>query len=290
MLEHWPWESNPECWNTKCKPLLQSLTQPTNANLAKVLCQLSIISDRSLSEGLFDPFINLLRFHQEVGEKFTSRTLPFLCQTILEFSEFPDTPQILDDSHEIESGRVRISSSKIVTFPTNSPAGICWMSAKSCLVVVSCMFFNMFPVALATTWPDCSFERMFSALKISALSKFGDAVSQKFLCILHYFDQMQQELNSAPFIRWISYEKKNLLEPLTSSRLTQQNVPLCEFEICLSGSIEDDCQFAHVDFANAILGGGALGTPALQEEIRFMISPESIGGMLLFEQLGDLEG
>jgi len=45
-----------------------------------------------------------------------------------------------------------------------------------------------------------------------------------------------------------------------------------------------------VDFANAILGGGALGTPALQEEIRFMVSPESIGGMLLFEQLGDLEG
>lgn len=44
-----------------------------------------------------------------------------------------------------------------------------------------------------------------------------------------------------------------------------------------------------VDFANKYLGGGALNTGLVQEEIRFMICPEMIVSRLITEALGDKE-
>lgn len=42
-------------------------------------------------------------------------------------------------------------------------------------------------------------------------------------------------------------------------------------------------------FANKLVGGGVLGNGSIQEEIRYLISPECLVSVLLFEELQDLE-
>nr|ABG37648.1 poly(ADP-ribose) glycohydrolase [Populus trichocarpa] len=61
-------------------------------------------------------------------------------------------------------------------------------------------------------------------------------------------------------------------------------------EVHSSGFIEDQSNGAlEVDFANKYLGGGALRSGCLQEEIRFMINPELIAGMLFLPCMEDNE-
>ncbi|KAJ0093372.1 hypothetical protein Patl1_26685 [Pistacia atlantica] len=56
------------------------------------------------------------------------------------------------------------------------------------------------------------------------------------------------------------------------------------------GSIEDHSTDAlQVDFANKYIGGGALHRGCVQEEIRFMINPELIAGMLFLPSMADNE-
>ncbi|KAH0736382.1 hypothetical protein KY285_012089 [Solanum tuberosum] len=61
-------------------------------------------------------------------------------------------------------------------------------------------------------------------------------------------------------------------------------------DISVSGLIEDQSREAiEVDFANMYLGGGALVRGCVQEEIRFMINPELIAGMLFLPCMADNE-
>ncbi|KAL5702658.1 poly(ADP-ribose) glycohydrolase [Ranunculus cassubicifolius] len=56
------------------------------------------------------------------------------------------------------------------------------------------------------------------------------------------------------------------------------------------GLIEDQlCEALEVDFANKYIGGGALSRGCVQEEIRFMINPELIIGMLFLPCMSDNE-
>lgn len=50
-----------------------------------------------------------------------------------------------------------------------------------------------------------------------------------------------------------------------------------------SSKIEDHKDATFVDFANKYIGGGILGTGATQEEILFLIHPESFSATLFFE-------
>ncbi|TRY75215.1 hypothetical protein TCAL_16810 [Tigriopus californicus] len=59
---------------------------------------------------------------------------------------------------------------------------------------------------------------------------------------------------------------------------------LTELHINAKGTIEDDgFGMLQVDFANALVGGGVLGHGCVQEEIRFLISPELILSRLFTE-------
>jgi poly(ADP-ribose) glycohydrolase len=65
---------------------------------------------------------------------------------------------------------------------------------------------------------------------------------------------------------------------------------LCAFEVMEDGVIEDaGWEYAQVDFANRFLGGGVLRLGCLQEEIRFMLSPELIVGMLFLPAMAENE-
>ena len=63
-------------------------------------------------------------------------------------------------------------------------------------------------------------------------------------------------------------------------------VELCELVASAEGTIEDSgAHHLHVDFANRVIGGGVLRAGCVQEEIRFLISPELIVSRLLTESL-----
>ncbi|KAJ0093852.1 hypothetical protein Patl1_27092 [Pistacia atlantica] len=67
-------------------------------------------------------------------------------------------------------------------------------------------------------------------------------------------------------------------------------IPLCPFETYSLGSIEDhSTDTLQVDFTNKYFGGGALHKGCVQEEIRFMINPELIAGMLFLPSMVDNE-
>jgi poly(ADP-ribose) glycohydrolase len=60
------------------------------------------------------------------------------------------------------------------------------------------------------------------------------------------------------------------------------------FEIKTSGrSIEEAMGSGKVDFANKFIGGGALRTGCVQEEIMFVTHPELLVTILLCEKLTD---
>lgn len=97
---------------------------------------------------------------------------------------------------------------------------------------------------------------------------------------------------------FVSFERKvlsvehnpSLVSYPTADFWAKSVVPLCLFEICPSGLIEDQSRGAlEVDFANKYLGGGALSKGCVQEEIRFMINPELIAGMLFLSSMSDNE-
>jgi len=53
--------------------------------------------------------------------------------------------------------------------------------------------------------------------------------------------------------------------------------------------IEDSGNSLQVLFANKLVGGGVLGNGSIQEEIFYLISPECLVSVLIFEELDDLE-
>lgn len=92
----------------------------------------------------------------------------------------------------------------------------------------------------------------------------------------------------------ISYERRVL--PLPNHKVmepafwSENRTPLCDFEALEQGMIEDaGWEYAQVDFANKFLGGGVLHLGCVQEEIRFMLSPELIVGMLFLPAMAENE-
>ncbi|XP_066316717.1 poly(ADP-ribose) glycohydrolase 1-like [Miscanthus floridulus] len=95
--------------------------------------------------------------------------------------------------------------------------------------------------------------------------------------------------NSSSFLLWLL-----LLFLLAAvSALAPEPARLGDIVVVLvfsSGFIEDEEQEAlQVDFENKYLGGGALSRGCVQEEIRFMINPELIVGMLFMASMEDNE-
>jgi poly(ADP-ribose) glycohydrolase len=65
--------------------------------------------------------------------------------------------------------------------------------------------------------------------------------------------------------------------------------PISDVKVELTGFIEDQFEEAHVDFANNFIGGGVLSSGTVQEEIRFIIAPETLISCLLCEQMSKHE-
>ncbi|KAJ0034640.1 hypothetical protein Pint_26047 [Pistacia integerrima] len=171
-------------------------------------------------------------------------------------------------------------------------AGIVFLSQELIGAFLACSFFCLFPVTNrgANHLPTINFDELFASLYES----YSENQENKIRCIVHYFER----ISSCMPVGSVSFERKVLpldYHPLFISypdadAWSKSAVPLCPFEAYSLGSIEDHSTDAlQVDFANKYIGGGALHRGCVQEEIRFMINPELIAGMLFLPSMADNE-
>ena len=107
----------------------------------------------------------------------------------------------------------------------------------------------------------------------------GNSTTGKLVMLLHYFDEMRQRVQQgdrlANTVSWTRLSAGPL-------EWTASRQPLARVTVADLGATMDGAKDAlRVDFAATFLGGGVLGSGAVQEEIMFAASPELIVGRLL---------
>ncbi|XP_052208224.1 poly(ADP-ribose) glycohydrolase 1-like isoform X2 [Diospyros lotus] len=171
-------------------------------------------------------------------------------------------------------------------------SGMVIMTQELIGALLACSFFCLFPITnrAAKRLPTINFDYLFASLYDSYTAK----QENKIKCITHYFVRI---CTCMP-VGVVSFERKVLsLDDNPSCNYypkadfwSRSSMPLCHFKVYMSGFIEDQsCEAIEVDFANKYLGGGTLHRGCLQEEIRFVINPELIAGMLFLPSMADNE-
>ncbi|XP_058094390.1 poly(ADP-ribose) glycohydrolase 1-like isoform X2 [Magnolia sinica] len=171
-------------------------------------------------------------------------------------------------------------------------AGIVFLSQELIGALLACSFFCLFPTLNRSSkhLPTINFDNLFEPL----YSQGNQSQEHKIKCIIHYFKRICLCMPMG----FVSFERKVL--PLKHSPFcivypdadfwSKSIAPLCSFKVLHSGLIEDQQYEAlEVDFANKYIGGGALHSGCVQEEIRFMINPELIVSMLFLPSMEDNE-
>ncbi|XP_038711259.1 poly(ADP-ribose) glycohydrolase 1-like isoform X1 [Tripterygium wilfordii] len=180
--------------------------------------------------------------------------------------------------------------------------GIVLLSQELIGALLTCSFFCLFPDTNrdANHLPTINFGDLFASL----YDCYRENQEHKIKCIIHYFERIYVSMPKG----YVSFERKVLPYGQYLSCISYPDAEfwsksatlLCPFEVvqinyCFllvhsRGFIEDQTREAlEVDFANKYLGGGALRYGCVQEEIRFMISPELIAGMLFLPAMADNE-
>ncbi|KAK9288928.1 hypothetical protein L1049_017399 [Liquidambar formosana] len=221
--------------------------------------------------------------------KWFGEVVPALATLLLQL------PSLLETHYQnadglVNGGRDGVKTGLRILGPQE--AGIVFLSQELIGAILACSFFCLFPITNrgAKHLPTINFDHLFAGLYDS----YSETLENKIKCIIHYFERI---CSSMP-VGFVSFERKVL--PLESSSLqvsypkadfwSESVVPLCHFQVYSSGLIEDQSSGAlEVDFANKYLGGGALHRGCVQEEIRFMINPELIAGMLFLPSMSDNE-
>lgn len=113
-----------------------------------------------------------------------------------------------------------------------------------------------------------------------------DAHLAKIRCVFEYFFQSYAARDNVPMHTAIEIARVCYAQ---MPDFIQSRVPLQTVVLRRDGLIEEDAYALQVDFANKVLGGGVLGRGCVQEEIRFVVSPELILSRLVCESLLDNE-
>ena len=200
--------------------------------------------------------------------------LPFMAKMAL------NLPTIFDQKNELKCLVQNTSDSVTLT-----KAQICCLLAH--------MFFGSF-----WNWNNWNTQRgnpkIQEILNFQNLLCFQDSVNaHKMFCIFNYFEKMMniESLNPEKFCQKVEFVRKAENSPRTIEKWLQSNKKLTNVKIYESGVMEDFTppKSMHVDFANKFIGGGALTRGAVQEEIRFFMSPECLCSLLIFESFEDNE-
>ncbi|CAH8382027.1 unnamed protein product [Eruca vesicaria subsp. sativa] len=232
---------------------------------------------------LFDEVSNLI--HGRESKRWFDEFIPALARLLLQL------PYLLE-MHFREADDVVGGVKTGLRLLEPQQAGVVLLSQELIGALLACAFFCLFPVSnrSAKDLPVINFDHLFASLYES----YSESHESKILCIMHYFERVCSCMPTGT----VSFERKILPAECHNSSTTapdadfwsKSDISLCAFKVHSSGLIEDQPDNAlEVDFANKYLGGGALNRGCVQEEIRFMINPELIAGMLFLPRMDDNE-
>ena len=112
-----------------------------------------------------------------------------------------------------------------------------------------------------------------------------DPEPEKIRCLLCYFDAMREEVPAADAPATIRIERL-VLPPAEAAAgaaawTACDETPLLPLRVVERGAIEEAAGALQADFANEYIGGGVMGGGNVQEEIRFVVSPECLVSLAL---------
>ncbi|MCD9558726.1 hypothetical protein HAX54_016262 [Datura stramonium] len=285
-------------WPTPVVEALKALSQGphySNVNSGQVLF-LAIsdirnslpLPDSSISSSASDGFALFFDdlIPRNEAAKWFEEVVPKLADLLLRL------PSLLETHYEKADGGIVKGVNTGLRLLESQQPGIVFLSQELVGALLACSFFCLFPTSDrgAKHLPMINFDHLFAYL----YDHYDEKLENKLKCILHYFERIGSLMPPG----YVSFERKVLaLEHGTFSFpypkenfWNQSSISLCPFKISNSGFIEDQSSEAiEVDFANKYLGGGALSRGCIQEEIRFMINPELIAGMLFLPCMADNE-
>ncbi|CAG0892968.1 unnamed protein product [Cyprideis torosa] len=180
------------------------------------------------------------------------------------------------------------------------------LSQKQIACLLCCAFFCLFPRRNSgkqfKDFPDINFNVLFcgenrrwakrtsKAVRIQndpAVPPPGRCRVAKFHCLLHYFRRVTDKV--PPGV--VTITRRCLPKTRLPDWSQMSSVQLSrDLHVDSAGLIEVQGEgLLQADFANRFLGGGVLRSGCVQEEIRFLLSPELIVGLLLCERMEDTE-
>jgi hypothetical protein len=184
------------------------------------------------------------------------------------------------------------------------------LSRTQLLALLSAMFFSLFPAQIHVTgveFPWFNIEEMLTAPR--SMPDFVLLKAHKIRTILEYFLQVVPRFVQSPealeqeivtFTRVAietpsvatatanpdpDQEAIRLLQSLAVVTPTTTGDILSDVRIESNALIEDLEAHFQIDFANKYAGGGVMNGGAVQEEIRFLLSPELLVACLVFAKL-----
>ncbi|WMV59397.1 hypothetical protein MTR67_052782 [Solanum verrucosum] len=246
------------------------------------------LPDSSISSSASDGFSLLFDdlIPRDEAVKWFEEVVPKMADLLLRL------PSLLEAHYEKADGGIVKGVNTGLRLLESQQPGIVFLSQELVSALLACSFFCLFPTndRGAKHLPMINFDHLFAYL----YDQYDEKFENKLKCILHYFERIGSLIPAG----YISFERKVLaLEHGTfafpypkENFWSQSSISLCPFKISNSGLIEDQSSEAiEVDFANKYLGGGALSRGCIQEEIRFMINPELIAGILFLPCMADNE-
>ncbi|KAL3679147.1 hypothetical protein R1sor_022103 [Riccia sorocarpa] len=223
----------------------------------------------------------------EDAKEFFTFTLPGMATLALQL------PELLKEHVEEASNICGDSTPLKLRVLNPQQSGMVLLQQRLIAAILACAFFCLYPGGRTDhDLRPISFDSLF----VRVPGKRHQV--EKIKCLIHYF---QEVCSSMPQGR-VSFERKVLPRRRSHSSLRpvatfpdelfwkRSQRPLCAMKVVERGGIEDaGPDYLQADFANRYLGGGALRLGCVQEEIRFMIIPELIAGMLFMSPMAENE-
>jgi len=140
--------------------------------------------------------------------------------------------------------------------------GMVVLSQHTVASLLACCFLCLYPSAerRKANLPYVNFDRLFAGV-------YKKSHEHKLLCLLHYFERVCEAMPNGV----VSFERKVInLRDENYAFWSASRAPLCPLTVVADGSIEDLGQHClQVDFANKVLGGGALADGCVQVHFLF---------------------
>ncbi|CAN8315610.1 unnamed protein product [Cochlearia groenlandica] len=248
------------------------------------------------------------KISREQSAKFFDEVVPVLCGLLLRL------PSMLEMHYQkADHALGGITSGLRLLGPQE--AGIVFLSQELIVALLACSFFCLFPEVerrskqlqrinfdelFTYVAPSLSFLQVTTIVPkltnpscvISRFPSMGNCTKRenKIKCLINYFERVCRCVPTG----FVSFERKVLPLEYKSHYVSypkadywaKSNTPLCSVEIHTSGAIEDQPGEAlEVDFADEYFGGLTLSYDTLQEEVRFVINPELIAGMIFLPRM-----